>query len=77
METIGGLCLGGMGYGREKIQEELFDVDGITIGIHRIRRIRHKLGLRCIQKKKFKATTNSRHSFPVAPNLLDQNFNIS
>ena len=64
-------------YGREKIQEELFDVDGITVGIYRIRRIRHKLGLRCIQKKKFKATTNSRHSLPVAPNLLGQDFATS
>jgi putative transposase len=61
-------------YGREKIQEELLEVDGITVGLHRIRRIRHKLDLRCIQKKKFKATTDSRHTLPVAPNLLEQNF---
>ena len=61
-------------YGREKIQEELAEVDGITVGLHRIRRIRRKLGLCCIQKKKFKATTDSRHSLPVAPNLLNQKF---
>jgi putative transposase len=61
-------------YGREKIQKELSEVDGITVGLHRIRRIRRKLGLYCIQKKKFKATTDSRHSLPVAPNLLNQDF---
>jgi len=31
-------------------------------------------GLRAKAAKKFKATTNSNHSLPVAPNLLQQNF---
>ncbi len=26
------------------------------------------------QKKKFKATTNSKHNFPIAPNLLKKDF---
>jgi len=38
-------------YGREKIQEELSEVDGIMVGLHRIRRIRRKLGLYCRQYK--------------------------
>ncbi len=29
------------------------------------------------QKKKFKATTDSKHNLPVAPNLLDRNFEAS
>jgi hypothetical protein len=29
---------------------------------------------KCIQNKKFKATTNSNHDLPIAPNLLDQDF---
>ena len=29
-----------------------------------------------IQKRKFKVTTNSKHNWPVAPNLLDRNFNV-
>ncbi len=32
------------------------------------------MGLRCRQKRSFKATTNSQHEFPVAENLLDQTF---
>lgn len=31
-------------------------------------------GLRAKAAKKFKATTNSRHNLPVAPNLLEQDF---
>ena len=31
-------------------------------------------GMSCKQKRKFKATTNSRHDFPVAENLLNQTF---
>lgn len=33
-----------------------------------------KKALRCIQKRKFKATTNSNHRLPVADNLLNQEF---
>lgn len=34
-------------------------------------------GLRAKAARKFKATTNSRHSLPVAPNLLQQDFTAS
>ena len=47
-------------YGPERLQGDLAE-NGIQVGICRIRRIRKKLGLRCKQKKKFKATTDSRH----------------
>jgi putative transposase len=33
-------------------------------------------GIRSRIKKKFKATTNSRHNLPVAPNLLNQEFTV-
>ena len=36
-----------------------------------------KLGLKCKQKKKFKATTDSNHTLPVAENLLEQEFEAS
>ena len=47
---------------------------GIKVGICRIRKIRKKLGIRCKQTKKFKATTDSKHKLPVADNTLEQNF---
>jgi putative transposase len=59
--------------GPERLQHELRE-QGVEVGIWRIRRIRKKLGLRCKQKRKFKATTDSKHSLPVAENLLHQQF---
>lgn len=63
-------------YGPERLQDELKD-DGFKAGVSRIKRLRKKLGLRCKQVRKFKATTNSNHSLPVAPNLLGQRFETS
>jgi transposase InsO family protein len=60
-------------YGAERLQHELAK-QGVKVGICRIKRIRRKLGLRCKQKRKFKATTDSRHRLPVAENLLKQQF---
>ncbi|MHB8829137.1 MAG: IS3 family transposase [Syntrophales bacterium] len=62
--------------GPERLQRDLAD-NGIIVGVHRIKRIRKELGLRCCQKRRFKATTNSRHSLPVAENLLRQNFHTA
>jgi transposase InsO family protein len=50
---------------------------GIHAGVCRIRRIRKKLGIRCKQVRKFKATTDSGHNLPVAENILGQNFTIT
>lgn len=60
-------------YGPERLQEDLAE-NGINTTVHRVKRIRKKLGIRCKQKRKFKATTNSNHTLPVAPNLLEQKF---
>jgi putative transposase len=49
---------------------------GIFVGIGRIKRIRRKLGLRRKQKRKFKATANSNHTLPIAPNLLARDFTV-
>jgi putative transposase len=63
-------------YGPERLQADLAD-HGIAVGIYRIKRIRKKLGLRCKQKRKFKATTDSRHALPVAPNRLARQFAVA
>ncbi len=60
-------------YGPLRLQDEL----PVRIGRDQISRLRKEMGLKCIQKKKFKATTNSAHDLPVAPNLLDQNFDVT
>lgn len=63
-------------FGPERLQHDLAD-KGIHVGICRIKRIRKKLGIRCKQKKRFKATTASSHTLPVAENLVDQQFESS
>jgi putative transposase len=62
--------------GPERLQADLAD-NGVQVGIHRIKRIRKKLGLRCKQKRKFKVTTDSKHNLPVAPNLLERQFTVA
>jgi putative transposase len=63
-------------YGPERLQRDLAD-NGVVVRVHRIKWIRRKLGLRCWQKRRFKTTTDSRYSLPVAENLLDQKFKAS
>jgi len=63
-------------YGPERLQADLAD-NGIPVGLYRIKRIRKQLGLRCRQKRKFKATTDSKYNLPVAPNLLDRQFAVT
>ena len=62
-------------YGAERLRHELA-THGVMVGVCRIKRIRRKLGLRCMQKRKFKATTDSNHSLPVAGNILKQQFMV-
>ena len=62
-------------YGAERLREDLAD-HGVRVGVCRIRRLRRELGIRCRQKRKFKATTNSKHSLPVADNLVAQDFMV-
>ena len=63
-------------YGSERLKTDLAE-HGVKVGVHRIKRIRKALGIRCKQKKKFKATTDSTHTLPVADNLLDRKFTAS
>lgn len=60
-------------YGVLRLWPELV-AQGFATGRDRVVRLRQELGLRCKQKRKFKATTNSRHDYPVAENLLNQTF---
>jgi putative transposase len=48
--------------------------EGELVSRHRVARIMRLNGWRARAAKKFKATTNSNHRLPVAPNLLNQDF---
>jgi putative transposase len=52
-----------------RLQEE-----GKSVSRHRVAKLMRDNGLRAKAAKKYKATTNSNHALPVAPNLLEQNF---
>ncbi len=60
-------------YGVPRITDELHD-EGIECSENRVARRMRALGLKAIQAKKFKVTTDSNHSKPVAPDLLEQDF---
>lgn len=60
-------------YGALKIQTELRE-NGITVGVNRIKRLRKQAGIKCIHKRKFRVTTDSKHKPPIAPNLLNRQF---
>jgi putative transposase len=59
--------------GSPRMTRELQD-QGLSIGRRRTARLMRENGLRARQKRRFKRTTDSLHAFPVAPNLLDQDF---
>jgi putative transposase len=60
-------------YGPRRLQPELA-ASGVRAGRDRIARLRRSMGLYCRQRRRFKVTTDSRHQMPVAPNLLNQQF---
>jgi putative transposase len=62
-------------YGSPRIHRELKD-KGISCSRNRVARIMKQEGIRAIVPRKFKATTDSKHNLPVAPNLLKQDFDI-
>lgn len=47
---------------------------GVGAGRHQVAQSMRRQGLRAKGARKYKATTNSKHSLPVAPNLLEQDF---
>lgn len=60
-------------YSVERLQDDLAD-NGVNATVHRGKRIRQKLDIRCKQNRKLKNTTDSNHSLAVTPNLLGQKF---
>ena len=60
-------------YGSPRIHMELIS-RGIKVNRKRVERIMRTNNIYAHGKRKFKATTNSKHKKPVAENLLSQNF---
>jgi putative transposase len=63
-------------YGAPKIYKEL-KYQGIPCSLNRVARIMRQSEIKSKTMRKYKATTDSCHSLPVAPNLLNQHFDVS
>jgi len=63
--------------GYRKIHEDILDYTDLKCDKEVIRLLMIQLGLCSKVSKKFKATTDSNHKLPVAPNILNRNFESS
>jgi len=62
-------------YGSRTIKKKL-ERKGEFISRRRIIRLMKQANLICKTKRKFKATTDSKHNLPIAPNLLNRQFKV-
>jgi putative transposase len=62
-------------YGTRRIKKEL-GARNRLVSRRRIGRLMREADLACKTKRKFKATTNSKHNQPIAPNHLDRQFTV-
>ena len=63
-------------YGSIRMTKEL-KARGRMTGQNKIAKMMRAAGLQAKRRRKFKITTDSKHNYPVAPNLLDQEFTAS
>jgi transposase InsO family protein len=63
-------------YGSPRVTVELKE-SGLACGENRVARLMRNNGISAKRQRKFRVTTNSKHNYPVAPNLLNRQFEVS
>jgi len=63
-------------YGAPRMAVEL-EKRGYKVSRSRTGRMMKGIGIKARRRRKFKATTDSNHNYPIAPNLLNRNFSTS
>jgi putative transposase len=62
-------------YGSPRVHREL-RANGRRVGKKRVERIMRAEGIRGRKKRRFRRTTDSNHPDPIAPNILERNFEV-
>lgn len=63
-------------YGSPRIWDQLRNKENIVSSENRVARVMRENKILAVQRKKFRLTTNSRHEFPVWPNILKRQFEV-
>jgi putative transposase len=63
-------------YGSPRIWNELHNVEHMRCSENRVARVMRINDIVAVQKRKFRVTTNSKHNYPVWPNILNRNFMV-
>lgn len=63
-------------YGSPRITQEL-RANGWVVSLNRVAKLMRTAGLKARRSRRFVATTDSKHNYPVAPNVLDQDFTVT
>jgi transposase InsO family protein len=62
-------------YGSPRVHREL-RAKGRRVGKKRVERLMRDEGIVARKKRRFRRTTDSNHAHPIAPNVLNRNFNV-